>query len=122
MPQVYIILNGVIRFSVGTGHWVADISPLRNVKKLSTVVFSRALLRSPRLLGQVRVFSLHRPDRGQLDAVLATVKASPGNARAFGERVATASLDGVCARRLRARAGRDGETVLRSNRETEKKE
>ena len=53
---------------------------------------------------------LPSPDRGQRDAVLATVKAPPGNGRACGERVATVGLDGVCARRLGARAGRDGET------------
>jgi hypothetical protein len=48
-----------------------------------------------------------RPDRGQPDAVLATVKAWPGDSRVCGERVATASLDGDCARRPGARAGRD---------------
>ncbi|MGH8277398.1 MAG: hypothetical protein ACRETH_11955, partial [Steroidobacteraceae bacterium] len=34
-------------------------------------------------------------------------------------KAATASLDGVCARRPRAAAGRDEETVLRSNKETD---
>jgi hypothetical protein len=52
-----------------------------------------------------------RPDRGQVDAVLAAVKAWPGSGSVCGECVATASLDGGCARRLGARAGRDGETV-----------
>ena len=60
-----------------------------------------------------------RPDRGQPDAVLATVKAWPGGGRVCGERVATASLDGACARRPGACAGRDEETALGSNKETD---
>ena len=61
------------------------------------------------------------PTAGSPDAVLATAKAWPGDRRACGERVATASLDGDCARRPGARAGRDEETALRSNKETDKK-
>jgi hypothetical protein len=47
-----------------------------------------------------------KPDRSQLDAVLAAVKAWPGEAGACVADSATASLDGICARRHRA--GRSG--------------
>jgi hypothetical protein len=59
------------------------------------------------------------PDRGQLDAVLAAVKARPGEGRARGEHAATAGLDRSCARRRGAGAGRDEETAPGSNKETD---
>jgi hypothetical protein len=54
-------------------------------------------------------------------AVLTAVKAWAGNDGARGHAAATPSLDGVCARRPRRAAGRDEETVLRSNKETNRK-
>jgi len=48
-----------------------------------------------------------RPDRPQRDAVLATVKAWPGDGRRSRRCTATASLDGGCARRPGSSAGRD---------------
>ena len=51
--------------------------------------------------------------------MLAAVKAWPGVAGAFGTGALTASLDGVCACRHQAKAGRDEETVPRSNKETD---
>jgi hypothetical protein len=51
-----------------------------------------------------------RPDRPQLYAVLAAVKAWPGDSRARRRHTATASLDHACARRHGSRAGRDEET------------
>jgi hypothetical protein len=44
-----------------------------------------------------------------------------GNARACGNVAATPSLNGVCGRRPWRAAGRDEETVPRSNKETAKK-
>jgi hypothetical protein len=91
-------------------------------KKLSTAALSRH--RSPAALWVCgwSMYLVGRPDRGQPDAVLTAVKAPPGSGRTCGERVATVGLDGGCARRPGARAGRDGETDLRSNKETDKKE
>ena len=51
--------------------------------------------------------------------MLAAVKEWPGGGGVGGEGAATAILDGVCARRHGASAGRDEETVLRSNKETD---
>jgi len=51
-----------------------------------------------------------RPDRPQCDAVLATVKAWPGDSRRSRRCTATASLDGGCARRPGNSTGRDEET------------
>jgi hypothetical protein len=62
------------------------------------------------------------PDHPKRDTVLAAVKAWPGGAGARRTVGATAILDGGCARRHWARAGRDEETVLRSNQETDQKE
>src|SRR4029077_2122547 len=80
------------------------------------------------------------PDPRKRDTVLAAVKAWPGGAGACrtaaataildrGRRAAhcrtaaaTAILDGGCARRHWARAGRDEETVLPSNKETDQEE
>jgi hypothetical protein len=59
------------------------------------------------------------PDQDQRDTVLATVKAWPGDDRVRGTCTATAILDGGCARRHSAMAGRDEETALRSNKETD---
>ena len=50
------------------------------------------------------------------------VKAWPGEGRAWGSDGTTASLDRACTRRHRGKAGRDEETVLRSNQETDQKE
>ena len=72
-----------------------------------------------RLLQRAGDRARRRPDQQQPDAVLATVKAWPGNRRACGERAATASLDRGCARRTGATAGRDEETALGSNKETD---
>jgi len=47
----------------------------------------------------------------QQDAVLTAVKAWPVDSGACGEVCATASLDGVCARRRAGAAGRDEETA-----------
>src|SRR5580692_7999104 len=64
-----------------------------------------------------------RPDRPQRDAVLATVKAWPTDAEARRRPfAATASPDGVCARRHPKTAGRDEETALGSNKETDQKD
>ena len=54
--------------------------------------------------------------------MLAAVKAWPGSAGACRPAAATAILDGVCARRQPDRAGRDGETASRSNKETGQKD
>ena len=54
--------------------------------------------------------------------MLAAVKAWAGDAGASGSTGATPSLDGVCARRHRRAAGRDEETALRSNKETDRKD
>ena len=62
------------------------------------------------------------PDHCQRDTVLAAVKAWPGEGRAWGSDGATASLDRVCARRPWGKAGRDEETALRSNQETDQNE
>jgi hypothetical protein len=82
-----------------------------------------AVFHGPRRIGRYDAEGggASRPDRGQPDAVLASVKARPGGGRVYGERVATASLDGGCARRPGARAGRDEETALGSNKETDRK-
>src|SRR5258708_23927853 len=63
-----------------------------------------------------------RPDHPQRDTVLAAVKAWPGGGRDRRPGGATAILDGVCARRHPARAGRDEETALGSNKETSHKD
>ena len=57
------------------------------------------------------------PDAPQHDAVLGAVKAWPAEPGASDTPGATASLDGACARRHCPGAGRDEETVLRSNQE-----
>jgi hypothetical protein len=62
------------------------------------------------------------PDPPQRDTVLAAVKAWPTEPGVCAFDGATASLDGGCARRHGATAGRDEETVLRSNKETDQKE
>jgi hypothetical protein len=54
-----------------------------------------------------------RPDLLDPRAMLGTVKAWPGNAGASGKLSATASLDGPCARRTSAPAGRDEGTAAR---------
>jgi hypothetical protein len=54
--------------------------------------------------------------------VLAAVKAWPGEAGAREAHTATAILDGVCARRHWEWAGRDEETALGSNKETDQKD
>jgi hypothetical protein len=55
----------------------------------------------------------------QRDTVLAAVKAWPGDDGVRGTCTATAILDGACARRHSGTAGRDEETALRSNKETD---
>src|SRR6516165_4403721 len=62
------------------------------------------------------------PDLRKRDTVLAAVKAWPVQGRACGKRSATAILDCGCARRHWASAGRDEETALRSNKETDPQE
>jgi hypothetical protein len=62
------------------------------------------------------------PDLRKRDTVLAAVKAWPVQDRACGKRSATAILDCGCARRHWANAGRDEETALRSNKETDPQE
>ena len=59
-----------------------------------------------------RVEIVEVPTCAQRGAVLAAVKAWPANAELAARRAATASLDGVCARRPAQLAGRDEETVL----------
>jgi hypothetical protein len=61
------------------------------------------------------------PDRRKRDTVLAAVKAWPGSHGDRRAASATAILDGACARCPAARAGRDEETVPRSNKETGQK-
>ena len=57
------------------------------------------------------------PNSPQRDTVLAAVKDAARRLR----RWPSAILDGVCARRHSARAGRDEETALRSNKETDRR-
>jgi hypothetical protein len=75
----------------------------------------RALQRAGR--GDVR-----GPDLRKRDTVLAAVKAWPAQGGACGKPSATAILDCGCARCHWADAGRDEETALRSNKETDLKE
>ena len=75
----------------------------------------RALQRSGR--GDIR-----GPDLRKRDTMLAAVKAWPVEGRARGKRSATAIPDCGCARCHWANAGRDEETALRSNKETDLKE
>src|ERR1700680_4399896 len=70
-------------------------------------------------LGVSRFFCIEVPDLLQHDGVVAVVKAWPIEAGAWSTSAATASLDDVCARRHGAMAGRDEETVPRSNKETD---
>jgi hypothetical protein len=92
-------------------------APPRKVLVLATLVKEppdrRALTRRPSEKG---------PDHPQRDAVLAAVKAWPVEGGACVTLAATAILDGVCARRHRAGAGRDEETAPKSNKETDRKE
>ena len=70
-------------------------------------------------LGGLALFCIEVPDLLQHDSVLDVVKAWPIEAGAWSTSSATASLDDVCARRHGAMAGRDEETVPRSNKETD---
>jgi transposase len=57
--------------------------------------------------------AVQRPTMNDCRAVLGPVKAWPGNTDASGKAIATASLDGPCARRVRTPAGRDEGTAAR---------
>jgi len=70
-------------------------------------------------LPRARTINVRGPDQDQRDTVLATVKAWPGDDGVRGTCTATAILDGVCARRHWTDVGRDEETALRSNKETD---
>ena len=59
------------------------------------------------------------PDRTKRAVVLEAVKVWPGNGGARRKVGATANLDSFCARQRKRSAGRDEETALRSNKETD---
>jgi hypothetical protein len=59
------------------------------------------------------------PDRTKRAVVLEAVKVWPGNGGACRKVGATANLDSFCARQHKRSAGRDEETALRSNKETD---
>src|SRR5258708_21325888 len=59
------------------------------------------------------------PDRTKRAVVLEAVKVWPGNGGACRKVGATANLDSFCARQRERSAGRDEETALRSNKETD---
>lgn len=59
------------------------------------------------------------PDRTKRAVVLEAVKVWPSNGGACRKVGATANLDSFCARQRKRRAGRDEETALRSNKETD---
>jgi hypothetical protein len=61
------------------------------------------------------------PDRVNRAVVLGAVKVWPGKGRACRKAGATANLDSSCARRPERSAGRDEETGLRSNKETDER-
>jgi hypothetical protein len=61
------------------------------------------------------------PDRTKRAVVLEAVKVWPGNGEARRKVGATANLDSFCARQRKRRAGRDEETALRSNKETDER-
>ena len=70
-----------------------------------------AVLHKGRAFECVKTNEAYRP--ANLRAVLGPVKAWPGNAGARGKPSATANLDGPCARRISAPAGRDEGTAAR---------
>jgi hypothetical protein len=59
------------------------------------------------------------PDRTKRAVVLEAIKVWPGNGGACCKVGATANLDSFCARQRKRRGGRDEETALRSNKETD---
>src|SRR5579883_353301 len=104
-------ITGALREGAGAGARISRRRP----GGLSRPTLYRALQRAGR--GDIR-----GPDLRKRDTVLAAVKAWPVEGGACGKRSATASLDCGCARRHWATAGRDEETALRSNKETDIKE
>ena len=116
-PKQAMVLTPVSRMGPPPRSFAADAHDCIMVRSLRTyrIQGCGAMIRARWASSPLIV----HPDRGKRAVVLGAVKVWPGVAGTFGKVGATANFDGSCARRHEQSAGRDEETAVRSNKETE---